>query len=205
MKTTLAAVALPVLLVLACGKDDDTPVTGATPDAAATPGAVQGMTVAGNEFETPARVVTDDSVVPTPKASGTRLEIESVSGTVGRNATAAITMYDATDGLAGFKLEISVADPGVARIVGVDLSSFSLSNFGPLPASVVSLSAVDLGHLFEGSFERETIATLDLEPLALGETEIVLRVLMLDDDNGDVVSAFAVHGRLSVSDAAALP
>ncbi len=133
------------------------------------------------------------------------MEIESVSGTVGRKATADITMHEATDGLAGFKLEVSVADPGVARIVGVDLSDFGLSDTSPLPAAMLSITAVDLHRLFEGPFQRETIATLDIELLTPGETEIVLQVLKLDDDRGDAVFAEAVHGRLSVTDAGARP
>ena len=191
MKTTLAAAALLTLLALACGKGDDSRVTGATPWAAVTTGA--------------APVVTGSSTAPTPQAVGTRLEIESVSGPAGRKATAAITMYEATEGLAGFTLEVSVADPDIARIVGVDLSGFGLSDTSLLPAAVISLSAVDLSDFFDGPFERETIATLDLELLAPGETELVLRVLRLDDDNGDVVSAQAVHGRLLVTDQAARP
>ncbi len=191
MKTTLAAVALLSLLALACGKGDDSPVTGATPRAAVTTAA--------------APVVTGSSTAPTPQAVGTRLEIESVSGTAGSNVAAAITMHQATQGLAGFMLEVSVADPGIARIVGVDLSDFGLSDTSPLPASVILLSAVDLSGIFEGPLERETIATLDLELLAPGETEMVLGVLMLDDDNGDVVSAEVVHGRLSVTNAGAGP
>lgn len=198
MKTTLAAVALLTLLALACGKDDGDSATGAASRAAGTVATAPGS-------DTPAPVVTGPSTAPTPQAVGTRLEIESVTGTAGSNATAAITMHQATQGLAGFILEVSVADPGIARIVGVDLSDFGLSDTGPLPAAVILLSAVDLSGIFEGPLERETIATLDLELLAPGETEMVLRVLMLDDDNGDVVSAEVVHGRLSVTNSGAGP
>ena len=205
MKTNLAAVALLALLVLACGKDDDNSVTSATSRAVGATELGQSTTVAASGFETPAPDAVVSSTVPAPQAVGTRLEVESVSGTAGRNATVAISMHEATEGLAGFKLEVSIADPGIARIVGVDLSDFGLSDTSPLPAAVISLSAVDLSGIFEGPFERETIATLDLELLAPGETEIVLRVLMLDDDNGDIVSAEAVHGRLSVTNASASP
>ena len=198
MKTTLAAVALLALLALACGKDDGDSATGAAARAVDT-------TVATAGFVTPAPVVTGSSTFPTTQAVGTRLEIESVSGPAGQKATVAITMYEATEGLAGFTLEISVADPEIARIVGVDLSDFGLSDTSLLPAAVVSLSAVDLSDVFDGPFERETIATLDLELLAPGETELVLRVLRLDDDNGDAVYAEAVHGRLLVTDQAARP
>lgn len=196
MKTTLTAVALLALLALACGKEDDDSATGTASRAVDT-------TVATAGFVTPSPVVTGSSTFPTPQAVGTRLEIESVSGPAGSNATAAVTMYEATEGLAGFTLEVSVADPDIARFVGVDLSDFGLSDTSLLPAAVISLSAVDLSDFFDGPFERETIATLDLELLAPGETELVLQVLRLDDDNGDAVSAEAVHGRLSVTDAGA--
>ena len=174
MKTTVAAVALLALLALACGKDDDNPVTGATPETGKTsetglrPETSQGTTVTASGIETPSSVVTDSSTASTPQAVGTRLEIESVSGTAGLNATAAISMFEATEGLSGFKIQVSIADPGIARIVAVDLSDFGLSDTGPLPATVISISAVDLSGIFEGPFERETIATLDLELLVPG-------------------------------------
>jgi hypothetical protein len=207
----VVAAALLALPVLACGKDDDTSVAGTTAvavgtaDAGLRPERGQGTAVAASGFETPAPDVTGSSVAQTPRAVGTRLEIESVSGTAGRSATVDITMHEATEGLAGFLLEVSVADPGIARIVGVDLSDFGLSETSPLPATVLSISAVDLTGLFEGPFERETIATLDLELLTAGETEIVLQVLKLDDDEGGAVSAEAVHGRLFVSDTTVRP
>ena len=183
MKTTLTVLALLALLAVACGKDDDTTVAGVTHEP----------------------VVAVSTLVPTPQVTGTRLEIENISGTVGLNATAEIAMLEATEGLSGFKLEVSVKDPDIARIVGVDLSEFGLRDVGPLPDTVLTMTAVDLSRAFEGPFERMTVATLDLDLLAAGETEIILQVLLLDDDKGNAVSVEAFHGQLIVSNDGASP
>ena len=148
---------------------------------------------------------TGSSVASSPQDVGTRMEIESVSGTVDRNVTADITMHMAKAGVAGFTLEVSIADPTIARIVGLDLSNFGLSETSPLPTDVLSISAVDLSRSFEGPFERETMATLEFELLSPGDTEIVLRISKLDDDDGDAVFVEAVNGKLSVVDTGARP
>ena len=110
--------------------------------------------------------------------------------------------------LSGFFVTVAVEDPAVARIVAVQFPDYSdpitgvqLSGLlGSLPASSVGIAAVDLAGALAGPFDTKVLATISVELLALGSTQVsVVAPPRVDGDTGQLVAVTLKSGALTVS------
>jgi len=141
--------------------------------------------------------------VPTTSAaviiSGSRIEISDTSGSVGQIQSVQITVFDARTGISGYSIAVSVADPTVGQITNVSLPDFGLNVVGDLPAASVDITAVDLLGLLEGDIKEVRLATVDIELLKAGTSELLVEILSVDDDDGNIIDTRVVSGRLTVN------
>ena len=110
--------------------------------------------------------------------------------------------------LSGFLVTVAVEDPAVARIVAVEFPDYSdpITGFqlsvllGSLPAASVGIAAVDLAGALAGPFVTKVLATISVELLAVGSTQVdVVAPPLVDDDAGQLVAVTLKSGALTVS------
>ena len=109
--------------------------------------------------------------------------------------------------LSGFFITVAVEDPAVAQIVAVEFPNYSDPStgfqlgglVGNLPAASVGIAAVDLAGALAGPFDTKVLATISVELLAAGSTQVsVVAPPQLDDDTGELVSVMLKSGALNV-------
>ena len=131
--------------------------------------------------------------------SGSRIEISDASGSVGQVQYVHITVFDARTGISGYAIAVSVAGPTVGQIINVSLPAFGLKLVGDLPAASVDINAVDLQRMLEGNIKEERLATVDIELLKTGTSELLVEILSVDDDEGNIIESRVVSGTLTVN------
>jgi hypothetical protein len=119
---------------------------------------------------------------------------------VGQTATVPITLDQAANGIAGYTLDVSVANPSVAEIVGVDYPAWaSLSQSTSLPAGEVRLKAVDINREVEAGATNIPIATVTVKSQSAGSTTLQVIPVRLSDDSGGGISAPSAESALTVA------
>jgi hypothetical protein len=119
---------------------------------------------------------------------------------IGQTATVPITLDKAADGLAGYTLDISVADPSVAEIVAVDYPGWaSLSQSGSLPAGEVRLKAVDINREVQAGATNIPLATVTVKSQSAGITSLQVSPVRINDDKGGGIPSSPVERALTVT------
>ena len=135
------------------------------------------------------------------------LMVEDGEGAQGDIIPVELALLNVTRAIAGFGLTVSVQDARVARIVSVQFpdysdpeTGFELTSVRANPGSgSVHISAVDLNGTLQASISRHVLATLNLELLRPGETQLfVADVASLDDLAGNALEPGRVSGVLSI-------
>ena len=139
------------------------------------------------------------------EASATMLRASDVSVAVGGTVDVPIALSEATSGLSGFDLVVSLSNPGVAKLVDVSFPAFGLTSFTIVSDSEVHLKAVDLMHIVEPGAVDITLAAVVLEGLKKGKSEIHVQIVRLDDEDGFAIPAELVAGSLSMQKGAVSP
>lgn len=116
--------------------------------------------------------------------------IQDAEGTVGDDdpITLEVTLNDMTSGASGFDLMISIENASKATINQVKHPNYGFPPplISPLtPSSTVKIRVVDFNDILSGPFSRQVIATLEVELLSDGETQIVVGLIRLDGPNPD--------------------
>ncbi len=201
-----------------------TPTTTATPAATAAPPPPQPPpqptatppaptpTPVPTSTPTPPPPTTVPTPVPTPTATPvpaqSELAIQDGQGTVGLTVPLQMSLNAVQVSLSGFFVTVAVEDPAVARIVAVQFPDYrdpitgdQLSGLlGSLPAASVGIAAVDLAGALAGPFESKVLATISVELLASGSTQVsVVAPPRVDDDTGQLVAVTLKSGALIVS------
>ncbi|AKB34222.1 cell surface protein [Methanosarcina siciliae HI350] len=104
----------------------------------------------------------------------------------------------APSGLSGYNLTLSISDPSVARITGVEFPSWvSLNNSSSLPADSVQIKAVDLTEKINAGDSNVSLGTVTVESLASGEANLTVSVNRLDDDSENTISVTVREAKLT--------
>ena len=145
---------------------------------------------------------------PTPVPAQSELAIQGGQGTVGSTVQLQMSLTAVQVSLSGFLVTVSVEDPTVAQIVAVQfpdysdpVTGFQLSGLlGSLPAASVGIVAVDLAGTLAGPFDAKVLATISVQLLAPGSTQVsVVAPPRVDDDAGQLVAVTPKPGVLNVS------
>ena len=114
-----------------------------------------------------ATVACQDSAQTPTTTPAVRLGFPDNQGAVGDVIPIELILWNATDGVAGFDLTISVQNPDIAQITDVLFpaygdpeTGFGLTSATALPAQSITIRTVDLGNVLTGSFVRETLALI---------------------------------------------
>jgi hypothetical protein len=122
-------------------------------------------------------------------AQDDRPTVAIVGATVGDSATVTlqVALTVAPEGLAGYYLRVSVADPEVARIEAASYpDSFGMTTdpaVAPDGASV-TLEAADVDGAIEPGASDVTLATVTVSGVAPGEAQLSVEPLQFDADGG---------------------
>ncbi|AKB35374.1 cell surface protein [Methanosarcina siciliae C2J] len=124
---------------------------------------------------------------------------EAVFSDIGSVESLNLYLDQAPAGLAGYKLNLSISDPSVARITGVEFPSWSgVNNSSSLPADSVQIGAVDLTEKINAGDSDVFLGTVTVESLASGEANLTVSVDRLDDDSENTISVTVREAKLTV-------
>ena len=128
--------------------------------------------------------------------SGTDLGLAS-SGSTG---TLDLMLDEATNGLAGYMLEISFNPGGIAQVTKVNWpSAFVMNSKSPdPPTSEITLVAVDLNDAVTAGALNTILANLEITGLAEGSTEMEIAISELTDDSGSPIDATVSGSTITV-------
>lgn len=130
-------------------------------------------------------------------ASAATVTVSDVTIQRDSTATATITLTGADSGLSGYSLTASVSGTA-ARITKVDFPAWAvIHSAGDLPASSVTLDAVDLNNAVTGP--SATLATLTLSGINPGTGTISVTISSMDDDTGQPITPATESGSYSVT------
>jgi hypothetical protein len=82
--------------------------------------------------------------------------------------------------------------------LAAEFPDFGLTSQVLISSSEIRLKAVDFAHLVEAGATSSTLATLAVEGLKKGKTEIHIQITRLDDDDGYPIEAQVIDGGLAV-------
>ncbi|WP_345939371.1 PKD domain-containing protein [Methanosarcina acetivorans] len=123
---------------------------------------------------------------------------EAVFSDTGSVASLSLYLDQAPSGLAGYKLNLSISDPSVAQITGVEFPSWSgINNSSSLPADLVQIKAVDLEEKINAGDLDVFLGTVTVESLASGEANLTVSVDRLDDDSENTISVTVREAKLT--------
>ena len=175
-----------------------TPAPTVTPQPTATAAPTPTPTSAPGSTATPAPTATPQ---PTATPSGATLAIDDDSLAVGQTTLVRITLPNAPTGVAGFVVQISVANPSVAEIAAVNFPNYGLSLNEPVtfPTGSVRSMAVDLQQIIRPGETDFELITVEVRGTGAGSTAITASFDSIDDDNGNALGTVIAPASVSVS------
>lgn len=118
----------------------------------------------------------------------------------GSTTTITLTLDSAPEGLAGYRMNISLSNPASARITGVTYPSWAvISNTTGVPGSSVRISGIDLGKSIEKGATSVPLATITLQGLGAGTSRIIASDSRFDADGGAITLADPTEATVTVS------
>lgn len=124
---------------------------------------------------------------------------ESVFSDIGSVESLNLYLDQAPSGLSGYNLTLSISDPSVARITGVEFPSWSsLNNSSSLPAGSVQIKAVDLTEKVNAGASDVFLGKVTVESLASGKANLTVFVNRFDDDSENTISVTILEAKLTV-------
>ena len=127
------------------------------------------------------------------------LAVESASTSVGQTVPITITLSDAPLGVAGYDFTLTLSKANVASIVGADLPAFGLTSQTLVSSAEIRLRAADVAGLIGSGATDVLLATVMVQGLKKGTTELLLNLQRLEDDAGYSVGAQVLSGKLRVT------
>ncbi|MCD4844611.1 MAG: right-handed parallel beta-helix repeat-containing protein [Methanosarcinales archaeon] len=110
-----------------------------------------------------------------------------------------LTLDSAPNGLSGYNITISLPNPSVAEIISVEFPDWvALNSTSSLPGDSVWLTATDLNSQIENGAVDVPLATLTVRGDQTGNSNILITVASMDDDNGDMINTETVPSQLEV-------
>lgn len=127
--------------------------------------------------------------------------VEDGSGTDGETTTVDVVLSSAPDGLAGFSATVTVGDTEVAEVTNATYSGELVELADTEPAgdgSSVELGAFDPQRIVQPGAEDVLLATIELEGVADGETDVSVSVDQMDSDDAERMDPATRSGTLVV-------
>jgi PGF-pre-PGF domain-containing protein len=119
----------------------------------------------------------------------------------GEETEVVITMSRAPLGLAGYEMDVSVADPDVAAITGASFPAWATLNLSRATDTGLMMRAVDLEDAVCAGDEDVVLGTVRVKGLIGGASDLVISVRQIDGDGGALVTTRANTSRVAVTPA----
>jgi PKD repeat protein len=139
--------------------------------------------------------------IETPPLSNNTIYFSPASRSVANGTT---TTYDVMvsslpAGLAGYDLRVTLDNPSVAEIVGIQYPGWgSMNNTTPLPpADSLRLSEVDVGRQVEPGAGSTHLATITVRADSPGTSGIVISAVNMDADGGGAITPLITSGEIN--------
>jgi len=127
------------------------------------------------------------------------LTLADVASVVGGIPNATLRMDTGDAGLAGFDITATIVNPAIAIFTGITCPfPLAITDVSP-DGSSASVSCVDLGDAVGANQIGVLIADFVLSALAIGNTDIILTITALDDDDGFIIRRVIVNSQVTVS------
>jgi hypothetical protein len=108
--------------------------------------------------------------------------------TPGEVVTGDIMLDSAPNGISGYNITLSPADPEMCEITGITFPEWAgVKSNSPLPGPFVVIRAVDTGGVIETNSTGILLAQVSVTAKASGSTSLLISVNVLDDDFGNPV------------------
>lgn len=138
------------------------------------------------------------TVYEEPKLS---FSTEQASLDAGDETEVAITMSRTPWGIAGYEMNVSVADPEVAAITGASFPEWAGLNLSRTTDGGVMMRAVDLDDTVQAGDEDVVIGTVRVKGLMGGASDLRITVRQIDGDGGSLVTTRANTSSVRVTPA----
>jgi hypothetical protein len=142
------------------------------------------------------------AAVGTAAGEDPQVRVSTATVADGETATLGVALSAAPEGLAGYYLRLSVADPAVATIEGAAYPDrFGMTSDPEVEdgGRTVVLEAADLDSEIGAGATDVTLATVDVSGAAPGEVRVTAEPLQFDADGGSAFSPTAQAGVLTVT------
>ena len=140
-----------------------------------------------------------------PAPAPTLLSVQDGQAPVGGSVSIPIVLSEVgADGLAGYDIEVSIANSTIAEIASVDFPAFGITDATPPSGPLLSIRAVDTADLVQAGATNVLLATLNIRGLLEGTTSVNISVTSLDDDLGNPIMTTVISGNLTIVNVAPL-
>ena len=117
----------------------------------------------------------------------------------GSNTTFDIVLDSAPKGLAGYEVNVSLSDPAIGEITGVQFPDWAMLNKnGSFPSDDVMISGVDLGRKVDNGSTNVLLATVTVQGDKVGTADVNVTVKEIDAIGGSAIPTVVTAGRLDV-------
>lgn len=135
-------------------------------------------------------------------SAGPTVHVGNATVSPGGTATVPVVLSSAPDGLAGYRLRVSLADGDVADIDGVTYPSDGQLTATPDPTAgsdAVRVKAVDLADEIRPGATDVHLASIRVRGLQPGNASLTVEPVRFDSDSGSNVDVRPRHGQVAVS------
>jgi hypothetical protein len=129
------------------------------------------------------------------------LSFDPVELTLDQGSSGTVSLYlsEAPEGLAGYDLVVTLANPGTARITAVSYPSWAgLSNSSGVPGEQVFMSGVDINRQVQAGATGIQLATITLEGGTTGTSSLTISDIHMDADGGAAIVPLVGTGTVVV-------
>ncbi|PWR70121.1 hypothetical protein [Methanospirillum lacunae] len=131
-------------------------------------------------------------------ASTITISPASISG-IGMSSTATISLDSADQGLSGYVFSVYPQSPQIASITGAIFPAWAtLSDASHGEGAAYTIRALDMNDAVVPGATNVLLATLNLNGVSPGSTQIVIEVKQLDDDAGNAIIPQTIPGQITV-------
>ncbi|MCH7653216.1 MAG: hypothetical protein IIB14_06015 [Chloroflexi bacterium] len=113
-------------------------------------------------------------------------------GNVGTTLSLEIRVQQASGGISGFVMDVTISDPSIATITGVTLPDYGLVFVNGTPGPTVGVLIADLNGVLDGVLSDSLMATIDVQLLSSGAAELNAAFTLLDNDSGANLVPFVI-------------
>jgi len=119
--------------------------------------------------------------------------------TIGATGTYQVLLTSAPEGLAGFNLSVTLAEPAVGEIVSKTLPGWaSMNRSSTLPADTVWIEAVDLGKSVQAGATNILLCEVTIRGDQPGISAIQVQPIQIDADGGGIIALDPVSALLAI-------